>query len=131
MNNLKGIKIDVVKQTIEQILVENSLDGLYTALECDCIARARLNDNELIWLDDNGLIVDKPLGAFTIGNSRPFSGHGLILGDNGSGESCDTGLTVEFVKSQVMFVTEYELPEPKFEVITGPKADEYFDNLRK
>jgi hypothetical protein len=56
-------------------------------------------------LDDEGLLREEPIGAFTIGNyPQVLSGNGLIIGNDDRGASQDCKATLEEVKKAVKFV---------------------------
>lgn len=110
---MRAIKIDVVKKSVYEIDIpaESVLDELYRALECTCVDAVFVDFEETLWIDDEGLLRNPPLGAFKVGR-RVYSGHGVILGTSYEGESAPTGLTVQQVYTTVTFVDVSELPEP-------------------
>jgi hypothetical protein len=118
---MRAIKIDVIAKTIEEIDIDGSLKSMYEALDVDVVASVRIARGEILWVDDNGLHRDPPLGAFMFGvYPQALSGHGLIVGLGGIGDNCNTKLTLEEVKANVSFCDVSELPEPIIKVHSWP-----------
>ena len=117
---MRAIKIDVVKETVEEIEISGSLDSMYAALQCDCICSVgiHLTPCEVLWVDDEGLLKD-PIGAFTIvGYPNPLSGHGIILGVTSSGANRSTKYSADLVRRMVEFTDPKYLPKPEIKVIS-------------
>lgn len=115
---MKAIKIDVVKKTVEDIEISGDLISMYKALECDCVTSVRITDDEILWVDDDGLLHDNPIGAFLFENyPQVLSGHGLILGVTGSGENRSTKLKSESIKELIRFEDVKNLPEPSIHFV--------------
>lgn len=116
---MKAIKIDVVNKTVSEITIGTGFKDLCNALESGGYERVRISPTESLWVDDEGLLKDKPLGAFDIEcYPQTLSGHGVIFGVDGMGESVDTALTVEQVKQMITFRDPAELPEPSISFIS-------------
>ena len=110
---MKAIKIDVIKREVYEIDIPKGLQGLYSALECDMVEIVRINDTEDLYVDEEGLLRHDPIGAFRFkGYDQVLSGHGLVLGNDGEGDSVDTTLTVEYIRDQVRFKEVQDIPEP-------------------
>jgi len=115
---MRAIKIDVVKRQVYEVDVKPGIEEIYKQLECDCFDTVPITPRkEILYVDDNGLLIDKKLGAFSIG-TYPYilSGHGLILGLSGP-DSVATKLSLGVVRSLVKWRDVSELPEPKIEVL--------------
>lgn len=118
---MRAIKIDVVSKTITEIKIKKGLRALYLALDCQTVEVIGIDDGEDIWVDEEGLLHDEPIGAFTLnGWNHPVSGHGIILGTNSEGESVSTKLKLKDVIDVVRFVSVDDLPEPSFTFIPLP-----------
>jgi hypothetical protein len=119
---MKAIKIDVVKQQVYLVDIQPGIDDIYKQLECSvftCIY-PDTTPSDVLYLDDEGLLKSQPLGAFRIqGYNQALSGHGLLIGDDGHGDSEDVHLSVDQVKSLVSFVPTETLPEPNITVFSG------------
>jgi hypothetical protein len=109
----KGILIDVKNETVEEVLIEvdsdgTTLQGLYNLIGCTNVECVSIDDKNDIWVDGEGLLslTDSTKFFQWKGYEQPLCGNGVILGVNeDNGESVDTTLTLEQVKSNVMFLT--------------------------
>jgi hypothetical protein len=106
----KGILINVEDQIFTWVDVEKYTD-IYTHLKCHTFECVNLDGTDTVYVDEEGLLHLTPQSMFfTIGNSQPLCGNGLILGiDHETGESTDCNLSLEFVKSKVKFMDVYEV----------------------
>ena len=108
---MKAILIDSVERTVRSVEVDGSLDSLYASLSSqpqynvELVDRVVVDDNNLVWVDDEGLLKEPQHFFIWKGTERtvPLAGLGLVLGTTEDGESCDTTLTVEEVRSQIDF----------------------------
>lgn len=101
----KAILIDVNEQSVTEIYLVPDLDAMYNAIQCDCFTTAEIDENNDVFVDDNGLFTKDKFFNFD-GAHQPFAGNGLILGINHeTGESVDTTLTLEEVRARVTFLT--------------------------
>ena len=113
----KGILIDVHNRTITEVEVtkdsnDSELQSMYNHIKCGMVECVSLNDENDVWVDEEGLLTLTPFSMFfKIGGYPDFlSGNGLILGFNDeTGESVDTTLTIDDVKSKVTFHTLNEV----------------------
>ena len=106
----KGILIDVQNRTIEFVDVKDWKD-IYNHVKCQTFECVDLDGRDTVYVDEEGLLTLTPQSMFfTIGNSQPLCGNGLILGtDHETGESTDCNLSLELVKSKVKFMDVYEV----------------------
>ena len=108
----KAILIDVKNETIEEVLIGEGIQPIYDVMGIDCFDVVRLDEKNDVYVDDNGLLSLTPQSKFFSieGYYQPLAGNGLILGiDNNTGESVDTTLSVEYIKSIVKFHTMREV----------------------
>jgi len=119
---MKVIKIDVVNKEIKQIDLKKGLEPIYKELECEifqCFYPYGLKGRDCIYIDDEGALKDKPLGAFSIrGYPGVISGHGLVIGADKEGNSISAKTSLEHIKSIVRFEDTYYISEPKIHIIT-------------
>ena len=105
----KAILIDVNQQIVKEIYISDSIDAIHDAVECECFTVAQVNENNDVFVDDNGLFTKDKFFNFE-GAHQPFAGNGLILGiDHETGESINTTLSIEEVKAKVTFLTFAEV----------------------
>ena len=130
---MKAIKIDVVTQIISEIDISKGLQAIYRHLKCELFTCIGLPEKDALYIDDEGLFVEEPLGAFMImGIAHPLSGNGLIIGCDDEGESTDCKITIEQAKQMVTFVDVKMLKgvplESKFIPLSEKEWDEYHNS---
>lgn len=106
------ILIDVQNETIENVLIGEDIQPIYDVLKCEMFECVHVDDINTIYVDEEGLLRLTPNTKFFSyeGGHQPFSGNGLIMGTNqNTGESIDTTLTLEEVRSKVKFHTMSEV----------------------
>lgn len=130
---MKAIKIDVIKKEVYEVEITADIRTFYKHLECDCFCQVgkRLPNGDMLLVDDNGLLIEEPLGVFEFGTyPQPLSGHGLMVGTSQSGETIPVKSTIEYVKSAVRFTGLRPLPEPKIEIHEIKNLEDFL-NRRK
>lgn len=114
------VKIDVVRRELIQIKIDQSLPSIYEALECFLfdVIRPKLHKLDAIYIDDEGLLAEEPIGAFSVkGYHGVFSGHGLVIGLDEEGASTNFETPLSYLKQIIKFEDTHYLPEPSFSVI--------------
>jgi hypothetical protein len=119
MKTIKAILIDSRKREISVVEIKDDLKDYYAAIQCDCITSGlRFNNNDCIFVDDEGLIKGKVEHAFTF-NDKFFAGNGLVVGGTRGGASCDAKTDIEEIKRAVKFAPEgWILPEEDQDKLT-------------
>ena len=108
----KCILIDVENETIEEVIIGEGIQPIYDVLKCELFECVYIDDVNSIYVDEEGLLkLTMDTKFFSIeGGYQPYAGNGLIMGtDFNTGESIDTTLTLEEVKSKVKFHTYWEV----------------------
>ena len=109
----KGILIDPFTKTVKEIQVPNHWTEISKAIggEDVTFTSAPILDveNESLYVDDNGLVVDdltkqKFIYLMNLSPDQPMAGKGLILGMDEEGEAADTKITVEEVEKQIEWI---------------------------
>ena len=102
--SFKGFLIDPEEETITEVqVVEPTLQSLYRLTGCDCVTIAYLTDENIAWVDDEGLF--KPNSIFKIATYfQPLAGKAVILGANPNGAHEDCNLTLDDITSQVTWM---------------------------
>lgn len=105
---MKAFLINPEKQEISEIEVTHPvLKSLYRHIGCDCIDSLRINQNNIIWVDDEGLL--KPNFYFRIENyPNPLAGNGVVLGIKPDGDNKDVSITLDKLKEIVSFYEKEE-----------------------
>jgi hypothetical protein len=108
----KAILINVKNETIEEVVIGEGIEPIYEAIEVDCFDVVGFDEKNDVYVDDNGLLNLTPSSKFFSieGYHQPLAGNGLIMGiDHETGESIDTTLSVDEIKSRVKFHTLFEV----------------------
>ena len=108
----KAILINVKEETIEEVIIGEGIEPIYEAIEVDCFDVVGFDEKNDVYVDDNGLLNLTPSSKFFSieGYHQPLAGNGLIMGiDHETGESIDTTLSVDEIKSRVKFHTLFEV----------------------
>ena len=100
---IKGILIDVNKQTVEEIQYKD-YKTIERLLECDMFSVGfYLEDNHVVYVDDEGLYTDKK--GFVYKNiPNIFIGNALIEHNNKSGHAIDVTISVEDLRNKIVFI---------------------------
>lgn len=121
---MRAIKINVVEKTVTEVNIAGDYKSMCKELESDGYQHIRITDKDFLWVDVDGLIKEKPLGAFEIyGYPTALAGHGLIIGITRGGENSDCFLSIETVRKYVQFVDVSKLPEPRINTIVIPECE--------
>ena len=127
---MKAIKIDVVKKEIYEIEIKGDYHSLSKELECLGIERVRISRYEFVWVDEEGLLRNPPLGAFKISTyPNALSGHGIVLGANDP-DTTSTRLTLNWVKGNVNFVDPSGLAKPEVTVTSFDTIDDFLNHMK-
>lgn len=100
---MKGILIDVNKQTVEEIQYKDYKD-IQKFIECDVFSIGfYLENNHVVYVDDEGLYTDKKGWVY---NDIPniFIGNALIEHNNKSGNAIDVTISVEELRNKIVFI---------------------------
>ena len=110
------ILIDVQNETIENVLIGEGIQPIYDVLKCEMFECVHIDYVNTIYVDEEGLLTLTPNSKFfSYDGHQPFAGNGLIMGTDGNtGESIDTTISVEEVKSKVRFHTYWEVRQMEF-----------------
>lgn len=110
---MKVFKIDVVQKKVLAIDIEKGLQSIYNELQCRAVECIYPTSGIAIYVDEEGLFLDPPLGAFSfMGYGQVISGHGIVVGTDDSGDDITPPITLERLTSCVRFEDSYYLPEP-------------------
>jgi Domain of unknown function (DUF3846) len=112
---MKAILIDAVAKTVREVNYANTLDHAYRLLRCDLVDVVHLDDGDVMFVDDEGLLTsDDDDSAFFVlrSNGWTFAGSGLITGDaDDEGETTPCTVDADIVRAGVVFATRKELRE--------------------
>ena len=116
---MKAILIDVKNQEIKEVEHDDTLKSIYEYVDCRTFDVISIDNNNYVYVDDEGLFVEDQRYFEYLGNERSvrLAGNGLILGLNhDSGDSISTTLTAEEVRNKVVFLPDGFSINPSMEV---------------
>jgi hypothetical protein len=121
---MRGILIDPDTRTVTEIETKGDLDAMHGALTrpgCarnDDINAVRITPHDDLWVDGEGLLKpDVPVFRLQ-GYDHPLAGRGLILGNNGAGESISTQIAIERLCEVIIWTDHFTTGE------LGPAIEE-------
>lgn len=111
---MKAILIDPFTETISEVDYVGPYQQIYALLShetmpVDCYTVVGLDDGESIFVDDEGLLKDPTHFFIWKDYPQPLAGKGLILGCDDEGKTIGTELTLDYVKSKVIWANNIEL----------------------
>jgi len=109
---MKGILINAFDETVKEVVMTGNYKEIYTLVECSTFDCADIDEDNTLYVDDEGLL--KETNRYFSIYGRDYAGNGLIIGNNDEGESIDSTLTVEQVKDMISFLPEGYKKEPFF-----------------
>ena len=117
---LKLYKINSTEATIEEGQAptgdgEDFLKFVTDFIGCEWITSVRISDNDVIYLDDAGLLREGFQGAFEVDTyPQPLVGNAIVVGYNNFGESESVHISIDDLKKKITFgVMELETPTRK------------------
>lgn len=103
---MRGILIDPYNRQIDEIEIPEStlLKTLYATIGCDLVTTASLDENNDVWLDDEGLLTARRAFVFKLDYSgtQTFAGRGIVLAHDGHGNTISTTLSLLDVADRVV-----------------------------
>jgi hypothetical protein len=108
----KAIKINVIEKSFDNVTVD-SLHSYYKEIGngCDtfCVP-VTFENQDSIYCDDNGLYAEN-IGGFAMkGWSSPIVGNAVVVGtDTRTGDSVDVKTSIEWLKENIIFLSEEQL----------------------
>ena len=108
----KGIKINVDKQTFEEVALGNDYREIYDVIGNDCSTfevPVTFENNDAMYVDEEAFSKPFQRGIIMKGWTYPILGNVLILGTDSEGNSCDAQTCIEDLKKQIKFLTHIEI----------------------
>jgi hypothetical protein len=101
---VKAYLIDPFARAITEVEHDDTLQDIYKHIEADCIDAVRLDREDTIYIDDNGLY-QQPQAFFRVhGFANPLAGKGLVLGTDHEGYSVEPICSIEDVENIISFI---------------------------
>lgn len=112
---MRAIKIDPFTKEIKEIDIGDNFEDLLAAIGSDGVEATQITRNDVIWLDDEGLLKDYakynddtvPMKYFEVGETV-ISGIGIVMANNAAGETVPTRLDVDSIKGVVKWIDSKE-----------------------
>ena len=102
---MKSILIDVKKQEVKEVEHDDTLASIYKHVDCGTFDVVRIDRVNSIYIDDEGLFVEDQQFFNYEGtkDTVTLAGNGLVLGVDDEGDTIESTLTLEEVKSSVVW----------------------------
>ena len=106
---MKAYLINVKSKQITEVNI-NTWEDISPAIGCEIFSCPHITEeNDVLYCDDEGLLHNNIEGFFKLDSyPQPIAGNGLILGDDGEGDSADVHIDLETLKSRVKFMSHNE-----------------------
>jgi hypothetical protein len=104
--------IDTVKLEVREVEISGDYREIYKLIDCEIFTVVAINDSDVIYVDDEGLLVDLRKQTFFMYNGipQPLAGKGLVLGtDMETGESTSPKISLMEVIKAVSYMTFYQV----------------------
>jgi hypothetical protein len=101
---IKAVFVNASERTVTDVEIERGLKPMYAMIGCRLVDLVHLGDSDDLFVDDEGLLVIKPMSPmFRIGDVT-LAGNGVIVGGNDeTGESCDVHRDAAHYRSVITF----------------------------
>ena len=110
---MKAILINPFDQTIKETEYTGNFKEIYDLIECTTFDIVSLNNDDDMYVDDEGLLIDNQR-FFSIKGGN-YGGRALLLSHDDEGETTATTLTLQIVKDVVQFLPEGHKETPYME----------------
>lgn len=131
---IKCIKIDVENEVVSEVLINDNIQDIYKQLECDLFEVVRLDNENDLYVDEEGLlkvnkewswtersksqVVKDNIKFFSIeGYPQTLVGNGLIMSHGNMGETLSTSLTIDEVRKRVKFHNKNQFVQRELDFI--------------
>lgn len=95
---------------VQDLETKGDLQDIYNRLDCSLIDVIRLNETEVMYVDDEGLMNKNYF--FQLGDyPHPIAGRGLILGSTPQGENTGTWFGADLIEQTIRVLTVQEAYE--------------------
>jgi len=107
---MKAYLIDPFKREITEVDHAGGIDSIYKLIEARMFDAVRFNDDDCVFVDDEGLYAERR-ALFTIhGYPQPLVNKGLVLGTDNHGESISPSVSLDWLKANVTFLDFARIP---------------------
>ena len=111
---LRAILIDPLLRVISEVNVDNDLQSFYDILNIRSLAMVNIDNTNSLYIDDEGLL-NNSNSLFKIASyAVPLAGRALVVAHNEEGETVETTLDIDQIRSMVGWVDD-QTPEEVLE----------------
>lgn len=105
MPGMKAILIDPATKSVETIKIEpvDDVRAIYGLLEVSNIGMVRLPNEDVLYVDGEGLLKTDPGSFFQVLDGQPLPGKGLLVGITRTGRSTRPKLSLKEARALVTF----------------------------
>lgn len=102
---MRAILIDPIAKTVTEVDYGGKYTDIYKLIDCDTFTVVGIENDDAIYVDDEGLLKDDPKYYFLYqGYAQPLAGKGLVLGTSEDGDSIEPVHTRDEIERKVRFV---------------------------
>ena len=111
---LRAILIDPFLRVISEVSVNGDLQSIYDILDIRTLAIVNIDNTNSLYIDDEGLLKDHN-SLFEIASyPQPLAGRGLVVAHYEEGETVETTLDIDQIRSMIGWV-DHLTPEEVLE----------------
>ena len=111
-NKIRAIIIDPFEREISETEIENNLEGLKSAIGDHWIELVRINGQNDMYVDEEGLFRENQQFFVMSGSQRkvPIAGKAVVVGsDTSTGEQINCNMPLDVIKEMVSFHSVLEM----------------------
>lgn len=108
---MRAIKIDSKKRTVTEIEIDpqETLQDMQAAVGGCIQVAVEFPNGDVIMVNEEGLVGEQNEFFYHTDGHQPFAGDGIVVGDDGEGETAACKSTLEELKKDIHFVDAYEV----------------------
>ena len=112
---MRVILVNPFDETVKEAVYGGDYREIYDLIECRTFTVQMIDEDNDLFLDDEGLLVEGAQRYFEYKGLGTFAGKGLIMAHDDEGDSKATTLDLKEVSSMVEFMPEGYSKEPYIE----------------
>ena len=112
---MKVILINPFEETVKEAVYGGDFREIYALIDCRTFTIQMIDEENDLFLDDEGLLVEGAQRYFEYKGLGTFAGKGLIMAHDNEGDSKATTLDLKEVSSMVKFMPEGHRETPYME----------------
>ena len=105
---MRAILIDPVERTITEVEHDGNYKSIYPQLGCDLFTCVYLENDDAMFVDDEGLLKGGQHFFKLNTYPQPLAGRGLILGCDADGETAGATISLEEITGRITFLGAFD-----------------------